>query len=150
MGGSNQGNQNIGGGGFNNIGGGPNNSGQVRVNNLDLVDIIRSLICHSFIHLSIPSSIHSSFQDNFGWPGGFAAGNKGAGGPAGFGIGGNRGPPPGMPNPTRPGGSWTAGGTGGGGGGGGQNWGEASSMYNQISSCIVLKNLTPQVCVFAG
>ena len=83
-------------------------------------------------------------QENFGWPG-FAG--KGAGGPGGpgFGIGGMRGPPPGMMKNSGPGGSWS----GTGSGSGSQSWGESTPTYggmsNQNSSCIVLKNLTPQV-----
>ena len=78
-------------------------------------------------------------KDNFGWPG-FAG--KGASGGQGFGIGGNRGPPPGMVKNPGPSGSWS----GSGASAGGQGWIDTpSNMYNQISSCIVLKNLTPQV-----
>ena len=86
--------------------------------------------------LAVVTFIVFFIKDNFGWPG-FAG--KGVGGP-GFGIGGMRGPPPGMMKNAGPTGSWS------GGGSGGQGWGDSPSyMSNQISSCIVLKNLTPQV-----
>jgi hypothetical protein len=86
-------------------------------------------------------------QDNFGWPGFNNKPSTGMGGAPG-GLG--RPPPPGLRG-AGPGGSWTGSGSGGQHGG----WDAPSNMYNQISSCIVLKNLTPQVkmsfeCIFGS